>query len=165
MGQGEDPLASNPVTSRQPDSMFRRSTRPGHNKPQDDNRMRELSVVLAKGIALGQYPISITESDLVKSLVRFFGPSCVEPSRDSSEDSLMRVYYQLAHDVKQIFLKDVAVGSFTADTWSSKGNRKFLGLTFHYLQPDFTPRSVEIGFVPLEPSHRRNSPRCDAENF
>ncbi|KAG0195541.1 hypothetical protein BGX28_001180, partial [Mortierella sp. GBA30] len=41
------------------------------------------------------------------------------------------------------------MGSYTCDGWSSH-DRKFIGFTFHYLERDFTPRSVAIGLEEYE---------------
>ncbi|KAF9980723.1 hypothetical protein BGZ79_006259, partial [Entomortierella chlamydospora] len=145
--QGEDPLACNVLFQQRS-----QSTKANPNAMSAEE-MDKLALAIAKGIAVDQLPLSIGKSDLVKNLVHFFKPGCPIPSEKAIVEAVLRQYHSLAFDTKQVFRSDVAFGSFTSDTWSSKGNRKFIGLTYHYLQPDFTPRSVSIGFRPLEAPH------------
>ena len=56
--------------------------------------------------------------------------------------------------IKGIISKEVLRGSFTSDAWSSKGNqRKFVGITFHYLDEQFTPKSITTSFARLDAPH------------
>ncbi|KAF9354319.1 hypothetical protein BGX26_007848 [Mortierella sp. AD094] len=107
-------------------SAAHRSTKVNLNAAMSTEKMDALALGLAKGNAVGQYPFSIVKSDMVKIIIQFFKPECAIPSEGAVEAAAMRYYHSLAFEARQIFRSDVNFGSFTADTGSSKGSRKFL---------------------------------------
>ncbi|KAG0344123.1 hypothetical protein BGZ54_005963, partial [Gamsiella multidivaricata] len=58
----------------------------------------------------------------------------------------------VARKTKQVrtVLENVSYESLTADTWTGKGSRKILGITFHYVDELFKLRSLVLGIEPLE---------------
>jgi hypothetical protein len=108
---------------------------------------------LAEGIALSNLSFTILQSHFVKNIICYFNPKCEIPGASAVESALNEEYYALFLKAKKIIHESVALGSFTADTWTSQAGRKFLGLTFHYLTSDFTPRSVSIGFKAMPEQH------------
>ncbi|KAF9407458.1 hypothetical protein BGZ76_006105 [Entomortierella beljakovae] len=118
------------------------------------NDHETLARVIAEGIALDNLPFSILTSQTLRNVIRFFDPECPVPGIAAIETALDKEYYSLLFKAKKILQVNVSYGSFTADTWTSKGEgRKFLGLTFHYLDPEFVPHSVAIGFKAMPEQH------------
>jgi hypothetical protein len=108
--------------------------------------------VIANAIAVDQLPMSILKGCLVQDMIRHYDPPGKVPSQEEIENALSIRCIKMTDNVKKLFVEHVTLGSFTTDGWKSNGGKKFLGLTFHYFQRDFTPRSVAIGMKRMEGS-------------
>ncbi|KAF8980428.1 hypothetical protein BGZ46_004213 [Entomortierella lignicola] len=147
--QGEDPLESNRLFQRP----SRQSTNPNSAVGSSPEEMDKLALAIAKGLVQDQLPLSKCKGGLVKEMANYYNLGSPIPSEKAIEEAALRRFHALAFDLKQFLKSDVALGSFTSDTWSSRNNRKFVCLTYHYLQRDFKPRSVSLGFKQMEAPH------------
>jgi len=155
VNQGEDPLSRNGLFEQA--AAIKKQKKLQHkklDKSEEANLKDQIALILATGAATDLLPLSFARSYTLNALIRLFQPDLTAPCKSLIDTSVMNKYSQIFTEIKNKVGMDIIRGSFTADAWSSKGNqRKFVGITLHYLEQDFTPRSLVIGFVALQPPH------------
>ncbi|KAF9965494.1 hypothetical protein BGZ70_004719, partial [Mortierella alpina] len=104
-------------------------------------------------IATSLVPLSFVENPEFRELVKLVNPKVVVPVRATVRNDLGVLRATLANEVEDR-LKSCSFGSFTADTWTSQGNHKFLGVTFHWVSRDFEPLQITIGMETITEQQR-----------
>ncbi|KAI8594681.1 hypothetical protein EDD21DRAFT_421430 [Dissophora ornata] len=132
-----------------------RSTRQGQSnvgKKRVENRMsQQAACVIARRIAVSQLPFTVLDSLLLQEVLKVFGVEISLPTDEAVKNAMSIVHSTTMTKVKKVFQDNIALGSFTTHDWtSSSDHRKYLGLTFHFLKPDFTLCSVAIGMQDLK---------------
>ncbi|KAF9150579.1 hypothetical protein BGX20_005641, partial [Mortierella sp. AD010] len=90
----------------------------------------KVSLILASGIAYDNLPLSFCQTHAVRELLALIHPSLTPPSQSSLNVSIMRTHASATSAIRDVLTRHVLRGSFTSDSWTSKGNhRKFIGIT------------------------------------
>jgi len=88
---------------------------------------------------------NMIESQEFKDICSILNPFYKVPSRDVLQRMLDERVMEQKRKLKEYLLNNVNHGAITADGWMSKDGRKYLGVTYHFVTPDFEPMSVVIG--------------------
>jgi hypothetical protein len=120
--------------------------------PPPEYKDRQFRRLITNLIVKALLPISIVEYVAFKELFDFLGVLYPIPSRITINDDMALWRASLSNDIEDS-LATCSKGSFTADAWTSRGNDKFLGVTFHWVTKAFVPVEVLIGMDVMNVSH------------
>ena len=75
------------------------------------------------------------------------------PSRKRLAVNLLRNLYNMIMERNKERMKQADYFAITSDAWTSDAQQKFVGLTAHFLTPDFRMESLCLAVIPLAESH------------
>lgn len=101
---------------------------------------RIIDLVVQQGV-----PIRFLESAALKNLVSFLHPYYKVPGRDKLQEILSERVANQKRWVKNYLSKQGHRGSITLDSWTSRDQRKYLGVTYHFFSTSKEMASVIIG--------------------
>lgn len=90
-------------------------------------------------------PFSVLQSNLISDILGVVGFQYLAPSTATLGNITTTLYGNSRAKIKACFADEVVRGCFTYDGWKRFGC-KFNGITFHFVDRDFQPRSFVIGF-------------------
>jgi len=124
------------------------------NSPYDTSsaKVGRLNSLLVDLVCKQCLPMSLVESDALRAFVHEPDPRYILPSRKSLSNDLIVV-----SNTKQDTIKDTLIQSsfhtLTTDMWTSASNDAYMGVTTHWLGPDFTPFNRCLAVKPAPGSH------------
>jgi len=89
-------------------------------------------------------------SDEFKDMCHTLNPRVGLPTADVLKKKMSSLASDMQARLKKWISRSVRYGAITLDSWTSRDQRKFLGVTFHCLSPNFTAVSVVIGMERIE---------------
>lgn len=90
-------------------------------------------------------PFSVLCSNLIPDIMGVLNYKYTAPSASKVGKRISTLYRNSRAKLSAMFVTEVVRGCFTYDGWKRFG-RKFNGITFHFLDREFRPRSIAIGF-------------------
>lgn len=113
---------------------------------------QEISVFhrcLLELIASGGVPFNFIQSAGFKKLIALLNMNYSVPSTAFLQRLLDEEVTKSRVEIKNYLSMSVVRGSITADGWTSKDSRKFLGATYHFLTKSYKPATLVIGLEPI----------------
>ena len=97
--------------------------------------------------------MSLVESDALRAFVHEPDPRYILPSRKSLSNDLIVVSYTKTKDTIKDTLVQSSFHTLTTNMWTSASNSAYMGVTAHWLGPDFTPFNRCLAVKPAPGSH------------
>jgi hypothetical protein len=117
-----------------------------------DHRYQHRIYLLAKIFAIDYLPLNFLKSKQLRELLYDFDSNFVLPSLPKFDEMLSNINVTKIVSM-QDHLGAIQKGSITADGWKSKGDVKYVGVTFHFFcHRDFEMKSVILGMEPVDES-------------
>lgn len=138
---------------RQPS--WKEACRLATSNPPSDANQKSFRMHITRMIATSLLPMSTVENPDFRGMIHFLNPKYQAPSRATIRNDLGVWRASLANQIEDL-LQHCTTGSFTADTWTSNGNHKFLGVTFYWITPNFKPMEIIIGMESVREQHTGN---------
>jgi hypothetical protein len=97
---------------------------------------------LMKLVAIHGASFGLIESDTFKAMCGLLNPLYRVPSTETLQRRMEERVTEMRLQIKHYIHKHVCKGSLTADCWTSTDQRKFFGVTFHFMTPQFEMASA-----------------------
>lgn len=98
-------------------------------------------------------PLNFFEDGETKEFFHRLNPTITFPNRKALKNLILTEYQTMKGQVDSILKANDSKFSFTVDGWTSIANKSFYGITIHYIDKDWTFRSLALDFVASEGSH------------
>lgn len=112
-------------------------------KKVDANLKSRVAEFLALHLALAAVPLAFSENGMVEDIMGLYNVNARMPCLVTVNSKVAVVFQNSFRELCEKAHKNVLKGCITFDGWSQHG-RKFNGVTFHYMEHDFTPRSLAL---------------------
>lgn len=90
-------------------------------------------------------PFKIVEDKGFKSFVKMLNPSYTLPSRHPiSKEHIPAFYEKCKREMNELVLKEAEHICLTTDCWTSRNNESFMAITIHFVDSNFSFKSVLI---------------------
>jgi hypothetical protein len=126
----------------------------------------KIAYICAFHFSVNAFNLEFLKSSFVSELFAAHGIDFHLPSAETVTNQQAKLFARSQDALKKRYKKECLQGSLTFDGWSS-ALRKFNGITFHYLSPDFQEQCQVIGFVEYKDqstadviSHQIGKPPC-----
>jgi len=117
-----------------------------------DSKYQHRVYLLAKIFTINCIPLNFLKSKQLRDLLYDFDSNFVLPSLPKFDEMLSNINITKIVSM-QDHLSTIQKGSITADGWKSKGDVKYVGVTFHFFRhSDFEMQSVILGMEPVDKS-------------
>ncbi|KAI1321725.1 hypothetical protein EDD11_000001 [Mortierella claussenii] len=100
---------------------------------------------LLKSVVNDGVSFNYLNSDSFRGICATLNPLFSIPSTDVLQSNLDSKVMKMRQHITQRLTYLQIRGAITADGWTSADQRKFLGVTFHFITPTFEPATVVIG--------------------
>jgi hypothetical protein len=101
----------------------------------------------------GMIPFSAIELPEFRAMLNLLKPGVAVPSRHTASRDTMVRYRAEEGRINEQLRNAAGKISVTLDCWTSPNNKAFLGVTGHYIDDDWTLKSLLLDFVPLPGEH------------
>jgi len=108
---------------------------------------------IIKLIAVKQVNFNQITSDIFIDMVSQLNPHFEVPAADTLKRMLEDSVFEQRIQIKEYIGKFVDGVAITADCWTSRDRRKYLGVTAHFILPSFQLITIVIGMEPAQESH------------
>ena len=98
-------------------------------------------------------PLSVVETEKYRDMMEVMDPRYIVPSRKHLSTKLIPNKCEDLNKVMCTALRRASSVSVTVDIWSSRQMRSFLGITAHYISPDWELRSAMLACKPFSERH------------
>ena len=98
-------------------------------------------------------PLSVVETEEYRDMMEVMDPRYIVPSRKHLSTKLIPNKCEDLNKVMCTALRRASSVSVTVDIWSSRQMRSFLGITAHYISPDWELRSAMLACKPFSGRH------------
>ncbi|KAL0231806.1 hypothetical protein GEMRC1_011210 [Eukaryota sp. GEM-RC1] len=117
--------------------------------------MSEAQLVVAKKLILNYIvsealPFSQVESPSFRRLLKFLCSAEINMSRRTCQRQLLSCYSKLREKIGPPLSTKATTVSLTVDLWTSKNHRSFLGVTLHFINSCFQPKSILADIVEVK---------------
>jgi len=103
-------------------------------------------------------PFKIVEDKCFRNFVKMFNPSYTLPSCHSiSKEHIPALYEKCKREMKELVLKEAEHIYLTTDCWTSRNNESFMAITIHFVDFNFSLKSVLISCSAFNESHASNN--------
>jgi len=107
-----------------------------------------LSMVTKQGVSF-----ATLTSPIFRGMMKLANPSLTIPATPTLQRLLGNQVNYWRREMVKFLQIHMYRGALTMDTWSSSnGDRKFLGVTLHFMDAEYKMRTLAIGMVPMEQS-------------
>lgn len=100
-------------------------------------RAEEITIALAKVIAIGLRPIHMLYEDSFREFMKLLEPRYTIPSRETFMNSVIPAIYDECKNKVLENLKYTKCCTLTFDFWTSLGSKSFITITMHFLNENF----------------------------
>jgi hypothetical protein len=101
-------------------------------------------------VVCGDHPFSVVEEPKFRLM---FQPDTIVPSANTIKHEIMRRHQEEMAHIGNILRHVTSKISITLDCWTSPNGLAFMGITVHYIDDDWTPKSFVLDFIPLPDRH------------
>jgi hypothetical protein len=109
-------------------------------------------------VVCGDHPFSVVEEPGFHLL---FQPGTIVPSANTIKHEVMRRYREKMVHIGNRLRHVTSKISITLECWTSPNGLTFMGITVHYIDDDWAPKSFVLDFVPL-PDRHTGKALCEA---
>ena|SRR5690349_15935070 len=82
-------------------------------------------------------PFSTLDSDLFAAMVRAYVPNIDPPCSARIRALLLDHRFKLTEQLRDLLERTLIYGAITVDSWTSRSNKSYLGITLHWLDENF----------------------------
>lgn len=115
------------------------------NKQPTQGQNSTITDILAFYLATEQIPLTFLKCGMIPDVLHACGIKFNNPCESTVSNEIAKQYGNARADLHEIFKRQVLKGCVTYDGWT-RNQKKFTGVTFHYLDEEFECHSVVIGF-------------------
>ncbi|CAH1763824.1 8132_t:CDS:2, partial [Entrophospora sp. SA101] len=108
---------------------------------------------LIKWIVTSDQPFTVIESNFFKTMIKRLKPEAKIFSADTIRNNIFKSFNENLIFIKNLLQEVPGQISFTLDSWTSKNQVPFLGITAHWISKDWELKSILLDFCHLEGSH------------
>lgn len=108
---------------------------------------------LVRWVVRSDQPFTAVEDEDFRSLLSRPKPDIAVPSADTIKNEIMKTYEEKKACIGDQLRNAGSKISLTLDCWTSPNAKAFLGITAHYIDDVWVPRSLVLDFVPLDSQH------------
>jgi hypothetical protein len=101
----------------------------------------------------GNHPFTLVEQKSFRAVLERFKPGFIVPSAKTIREEAVRMYAREAARVTDRLRNVNGKISLTLDCWTSPNSKAFLGITAHYIDDTWVPRSLVLDFAHLPGMH------------
>lgn len=118
------------------------------------NKKNNIDQALLKMIIKDFQPFKIVEDEGFKHFVQELNPSYQIPNRHTlSKVHIPSLYQKCLNETKDLVKSEAVSGCITTDCWTSRNNTSFIAITFHFINNNFTLKSVLLGCHEFSENH------------
>lgn len=115
-----------------------------HPDEVDNFREQLIGLIAVKGVSF-----EIIGCDFFKALCKQLNQQYSIPSTDVLQETMADRVFSMMNTIKTYLHRHVRHVAITADCWTSVGQRKFFGVTLHFVTLKFEMASIVIGMEPI----------------
>ena len=117
-------------------------------------RQKQLTDAVAKHLVRGMKPVYTVEEQSFKDMLQVFDPRYTLPSRKTFSSVLLpKLYNKVKEDIVFPALNEAKYISITTDMWTSRSSDQYIGVTAHFISPDWKMARYTIENAELPPPH------------
>jgi len=118
------------------------------------NMKKDIDQSLLKLFTKDYQPFKIVEDKGFKDFVKMLNPSYTLPNRHSiSKEHIPALYEKCMREMKEMVLKEAEHVCLTTDCWTSRNNESFMAITIHFIDSNFSLKSVLVSCSEFNESH------------
>ncbi|XP_044005563.1 zinc finger BED domain-containing protein 4-like [Aphidius gifuensis] len=117
------------------------------------NRAADLTNELLHMLVTCKLPLYFVEKRSFKRFIKFLAPHYTLPSRKTFKSLIRKTYANLKSNFITNRIDKALSNCMTCDNWSDNKSQSYLGVTLHYVTPEFELRNTNIGVFPMEGSY------------
>jgi len=121
---------------------------------------RRLVAISSLHLAVSGFPLRVLQSSFLPELFAVLGVDFTVPPTETIQNALEAIFTLTKSHLNDKLVKDALKGYCTCDIWKNH-TRRYVGVTFRYLDWDFKPQAVALGFEDFPESATAQ----DAENY
>ncbi|CAJ0823275.1 6850_t:CDS:1, partial [Entrophospora sp. SA101] len=112
--------------------------------PHDSSKQKELKRITAVWLITDSLPFNVVNKKGYLKIMKTIDPAFNSPSSKSIKNSLSVAYNKGVLQLKELLLRTCETASITTDLWTSQNNDGYIGVTLHWLSPDFEVYDVVL---------------------
>lgn len=98
-------------------------------------------------------PFSTLDSDLFRAMVKAYIPNIDPPCSATIRALLVDHRLKLTEQLRDLLDRTLIYGAITVDSWTSRSNKSYLGITPHWLDENFMSYECALDMVPQPERH------------
>lgn len=115
---------------------------------------KKIDDALIKMITKDFQPFKIVEDEGFRHFVNLLNPSYKIPNRHTlSKVYIPALYQKCLNETKEMIQAEAECGCITTDCWTSRSNMGYIAITFHFIDKNFSLKSVLLGCHEFSESH------------
>ncbi|KAL4153704.1 hypothetical protein QTP88_001537 [Uroleucon formosanum] len=115
---------------------------------------KKIDDALIKMITKDFQPFKIVEDEGFRHFVHLLNPSYKIPNRHTlSKVHIPALYQRCLNETKEMIKTEAECGCITTDCWTSRSNMGYITITFHFIDTNFSLKSVLLGCHEFSESH------------
>ncbi|KAL0212225.1 hypothetical protein RCL1_005851 [Eukaryota sp. TZLM3-RCL] len=123
-------------------------------RPLNAQQQRILLQLLLKLIILNPLSFTLTESPELLCLLNFLNSSVKLPKRNTIKKLVIRSWNNLKPKISNLLITNGSKIALTSDIWSSIDNKSFIAVTAHFIDNQFTVRTLLLDVKRFPHPHR-----------
>lgn len=118
------------------------------------NKKNKIDQAFLKMIVKDFQPYKIVEDEGFKSFIQELNPPYQIPNRHTlSKVHIPALYQKLLNETKDLVRFEAVSGCITTNCWTSRNNASYIAITLHFIDNDFTLKSVLLGCREFSENH------------
>ncbi|KAL4096990.1 hypothetical protein QTP88_021842 [Uroleucon formosanum] len=115
---------------------------------------KKIDGALLKLFTKDYQPFRVVEDEGFKEFVKLLNPNYILPDRHSiSKTYIPALYEKCVVEMKELVEKEAQSVCMTTDCWTSRNNESFMAITIHFIDSNFSLRSVLLGCFEFNDHH------------
>jgi hypothetical protein len=111
------------------------------------------NLLLLDWIVMDNLPFSMVEGPRFRQFVELMNQAAKIPGRSIMRKLLNKEYQLAVPHVRKVLQSALGIIHFTFNSWTSRQNNSFLGVTAHFMDTNWEHRTIFLGLPPLLNSH------------
>jgi hypothetical protein len=121
--------------------------------PHSSSKQKELKKITAEWLITDSLPFNVVNKKGYLKMMKTIDPAFNPPSSKSIKSSLAVAYNKGVLQLKELLSRTCETASITTDLWTSRSNDGYIGVTLHWLSPDFEVYDAILAVEKIEYPH------------